>query len=120
MSFFNLFGKSEPEPEIGELHTYRTRDGQAYFQAKFVKMPQGFYEIDIHGTPSYRDRESGAVTAHWLSTTRETGRKVCFNVGMEPSDISTANAYFIDWCELTWKYIQTGTSIDDQILARSN
>jgi len=118
MSLFNLFGKSKPE--VSDLHTYRTRDGQAYFQAKFVKMPQGFYEIDIHGTPSYESRPNGAVDAHWLPTERGKGRKVCFYAGKEPSDLKTAKAYFIDWCELSWRYIQTGISIDDQIIARSN
>jgi len=120
MSFFNLFGKSDPEPIIGELNTYRTRDGQAYFRAKFVKMPEGFYEIDIHGTPSYQDRTSDSYTAHWLPNQRETGRKVCFTDGKEPRDLKTAESYFIDWCELTWKYIQTGITIEDQVTTRSN
>jgi len=111
--FDNFFSKQ---------YIYKTKDGKAYFKFSYHKITEGkrtYYEIDIHSTPSYRNKDSGSHIAHWLPTERSTGKKICFYAGKEPKTLELAKKYSCDYAELTWIYIKTGITIDQQIAQRN-
>lgn len=108
----------------GTLHSpqifhYKTLDGKAIFTFSY-EYEMGYYEIVIHAHPSYGHRDSSSSTAHWLPCDASPiNKKVCFNEGKEPKTLEKAKNISMQFAELTWNYIQTGVTIDEQIL-RSN
>ena len=102
------------------VYAYKTKDGRAIFQFSYPQVGN-YYEIDIHSTPSYGSRSSDSHSAHWLTSSRTgVSKKICITRGKEPRTLSEAQQFSTDWAELTWAYIKTGQSIDNQITARSN
>lgn len=97
-----------------QTHTYRTKDGEAFFVFSFHLTNNG-YEIDIHRQPSYGTRNDGSHTAHWLFSRRDADRKICVSADRYPQTIEDAKKLCIGWAELTWEYIKTGISLDAQI-----
>lgn len=102
-----------------EIYTYRTKDGSAYFKFSYHQTSDGI-EIDIHSQPDYGSRNGGSVIAHWLTSPREAGRKICFQAGMKPKTFSDAQKISMQFAEVTNTYIKTGVTIDTQIQMRNN
>ena len=103
-----------------QVYAYKTKDGRAVFQFSYPSV-NNYYEIDIHSTPSYGSRSSDSHLAHWLTSSRTgVSKKICFTRGREPKTLSEAQRFSTDWAELTWEYIKTGVTIDEQIRRRSN
>jgi len=97
-----------------QVYTYRTKDGDAYFQFSYHETADGF-EIDIHSNPDYRENDSGSHTAHWLPSSREADRMICIKREFYPKTLKDAQDFSMAWAELTWTYIKTGISLDRQI-----
>ena len=97
--------------------TYRTKDGAAYYQFKFVDI-DGKFEIDILSQPSYGTRDSSLVATHRLPSSRG-GHKICITEGKEPQTIESTRKISMEWAELTNTYIKTGQSIDSQVAANA-
>lgn len=104
-----------------QMYRYRTRDGKATFTFSYeYKYKMGYYDIVIHDHPSYNDRDDDSCVAHWLDCDLSPiDRKVCFTEGKEPKTLEKAKQYSIDFAELTWTYILTGVTIDNQIISRN-
>jgi len=99
-----------------EIFTYRTRDGKVYFQFMYAQRNNGKYDVLIVQYPPYKGRSEGASIAHWLTQNDSPSkRKICFTSGSEPKDLQTAKNFSILWSEVTWCYIMTGETIDDQV-----
>ncbi|MBP6237594.1 MAG: hypothetical protein KA536_15700 [Saprospiraceae bacterium] len=107
----------------GTLHssskaTYRTKDGRSIYQFQYARVGT-YFEIDILSHPSYGNRDAGQHTAHWLSSYRTGGKKICVSQGKEPRTLQAAKDLSIGWAELTNTYIKTGQTIDDQVRANN-
>ena len=104
-----------------QIFAYRTKDGRAIFQFSYVWISSGYYQINIHKTPSYNGKSDSSSVAHWLSTSSNGAtRKICFHSGKEPKDLDTAKKFSTHWAELTWTYIKTGVTIDEQFRRTNN
>jgi len=103
-----------------QIYTYRTKDSRAYFQFSYVWMSGGYYEIDIHKCPNYNGRNDSPSVAHWLNSSRSTTRKICFHANKEPKTLDIAQKFSKHWAELTWEYIRTGVTIDEQFRRTNN
>ncbi len=102
-----------------QVFYYKTIDAKAIFAFSY-EYQMGHYEIVIHEHPSYGHRNSGSVIAHWLPCDDSPiNKKVCFTVGKEPNTLEKAKNISKQFAELTWNYIQTGITIDEQILRRN-
>jgi hypothetical protein len=93
--------------------TYRTRDGRAYFDFRFVScggfFSSGFWEIDILNMPSYGARDDGLHATHRLPSDRwDCSYKICVGDDSSVSSLSDAKRWAKAWAEETWKYIKTG------------
>ena len=87
--------------------TYRTKDGRAEFQFRFV--PQGnHFEIDILKQPRYGLRKSDLHNTHRLPSDRG-GHRICLGDPSAAGDLNAAYKWAAMWAEHTWKYIATGT-----------
>lgn len=108
----------------GTLHSsqvfqYKTRDGRAVFAFSY-EQEIGHFEIFIHAYPSYNGRDEARSIAHWNPCDESpTGRRMCFTTGKEPDTLEKAKKYSMQYAELTWTYILTGITIDEQILQRN-
>ena len=99
-----------------QVYKYKTKDGQAVFAFSY-EYEMGYYDIIIHHLPSYNGRNDSASVAHWLSSDESPiGRKVCFYSGKEPETLEKAQSISVQYAEMTWIYIKSGISIDDQII----
>ena len=103
-----------------QIYAYKTKDSRAIFQFSYHYLSGGFYEVDIHQQPSYQNRSTDINTIHRLSSPRTAKHKICFTSGKEPKTLSDSQKYSTDWAELTWEYIKSGVTIDNQIRRRSN
>ena len=104
-----------------QIYTYRTKDGRAYFSFSYVWTSGGYYQINIHKTPNYNGRSDSSSVAHWLSTSSNgASRKICFHSGKEPKSLDITQKFSTHWAELTWKYICTGVTIDQQFIRTNN
>lgn len=69
--------------------------------------------------PSYRNRNSDAMTTHRLSSLRhDCYHIICVNAYHTPQTEEAAKKLSMDWAELTWNYIKTGETIDQQLAKR--
>lgn len=101
-----------------EYNIYKTKDGKAYFFFRYVSTRYG-YEIDIMSQPSYRGRYSDAMTVHKLPSSRpDCYHIICVSGYHMPQTEEDAKRLSMDWAELTWNYIKTGETIDQQIAKR--
>ena len=103
-----------------QMFTYLTKDGKAHFQFSYHLVNGKYYEIDIHHQPRYGLRNSGAVTTHRLRSSRKASRKICITSGKEPRTLDVAQKFSTQWAELTWEYIKTGVTIDQQFARMYN
>ena len=104
-----------------QIYNYRTKDGRAYFSFSYVWMSGGYYQINIHKQPSYNGRPSSEGVAHWLSTSSNgANKKICFHANKEPKTLDIAQKFSKHWAELTWEYIRTGVTIDEQFRRTNN
>lgn len=102
-----------------QTYRYKTRDGRAVFTFSY-EQEMGFYDIIIHDHPSYNGRDEFPSVAHWLNCDiSPIGRKVCFTQGKEPDSLEKAKKISMQYAELTWTYILTGMTIDEQLLRRN-
>lgn len=102
-----------------QVYRYKTRDGRAVFTFSY-EQEIGYYDIIIHDHPSYNGRDEFPSIAHWLNCDiSPIGRKVCFSSGKEPNTLEKAKNISMQYAELTWSYILTGITIDEQILQRN-
>lgn len=85
---------------------YRTKDGRAYFKFRFVQAGSR-YEMDIIQMPSYGSRSQSQHNTHRLNSNRG-GSRVCVGDASSVRSLSDARKWARNWCEETWKYIQTG------------
>lgn len=100
-----------------QVYQYKTKDGRAVFAFSYEYQPEGYYDIVIHHLPSYQGRNDSSSVAHWLHCYESPlGKKICFVEGKEPTTLEKAKKISTQYAELTWTYIRTGISIDDQIL----
>lgn len=88
---------------------YRTKDGNAYFKFRFVKLPVGYYEIDIVDMPPYGIR-SGAYSVTHRIPSKRGGHKICFGDSTINRTILIARKWAAMWAEHTYRYIKTGVS----------
>ena len=86
--------------------SYRTNDGKAIFQFRFVYVGS-YYEIDIIESPSYADRASGPHDTHRLSSDRG-GYRICVGDNYAVDSLSIARRVAAAWAEQSWRYIKTG------------
>jgi len=102
-----------------QIFIYPTKDQKARFTFSY-ELENGHYVISIHSHPSYKDRNDASNIAHWLPYYKSPiGRKICFTTGKEPKTLQKAKDFSMYWAELTWTYIKTGVTIDDQLLSRN-
>lgn len=102
-----------------QYNIYRTSDGQAYFFFRYVRIPYEGYEIDIMSQPSYRTRSNDASVTHRLSSIRpDCNHIICVRLRYAPKTEEAAKKLSMDWAELTWNYIKTGQTIDQQLARR--
>lgn len=95
---------------------YMTKDGQAVFAFSYHRKGY-YYEIAIHQLPNYKGRNDCSSVAHWLPCDiSPIKKKICFHSGKEPTTLEKAHKISVQFAELTWTYIKTGVSIDDQII----
>lgn len=101
-----------------QVYQYKTKDGRAVFVFSYEYQPEGYYVIAIHHLPSYQGRDERASVAHWLDECDESplDKKICFHEGKEPTTLEKAKNISVQWAELTWNYIRTGVTIDEQII----
>ena len=101
------------------IYQYKTKDGRAVFTFSY-EYQSGFYEIVIHDEPSFEMRDSSSHIAHWLPCDDSPiDKKICFEPGKEPKTIEKAKKISMEFAELTWRYIKTGITIDDQLIRRN-
>jgi hypothetical protein len=86
--------------------TYRTKDGHAYFEFRFVNK-KSHYEIDILSTPSYGMRSRSPHKTHRLSS-RRGGDRICVGDDSSVKTLPQAKKIAQAWSEQTWRYINTG------------
>lgn len=102
-----------------QVYQYKTRDGRAVFSFSY-EQEIGHYEIAIHHHPSYNGRDESSSVAHWLSCDASPiNKRVCFTTGKEPDTLEKAKKISMQYAELTWTYILTGMTIDEQLLRRN-
>ena len=102
-----------------QVYRYKTRDGRAVFTFSY-EYEMGYYDILIHDHPSYNGRNDIPSVAHWLPCDESPiNRKICFTIGKEPKTLEKAKKISMEWSELTWTFILTGVTIDDQIIRRN-
>ena len=100
-----------------QVYQYKTKDGRAVFAFSYEYQPEGYYDIAIHHLPSYQGRDDGSNIAHWLSCYESPiNKRICFFEGKEPTTLEKAKNISVQWAELTWNYIRTGVTIDEQII----
>jgi hypothetical protein len=92
--------------------TYRTRDGEAFFEFRFVDVGSKI-EIDISHIPSYGDRSRDPHKTHRLPSSRG-GEKICVGDESAINSFSVAKKTAMAWAEQTWRYIKTGRSFDNK------
>ncbi len=101
------------------VHYYKTKDGKAIFAYSFEDMGE-FYDIAIHQLPPLNGRDSSSYNLHWLPcSVSPLNMKICFSGGKEPKTIDNAKAFCKQYSELVWTYIQTGITLDEQLLRRN-
>lgn len=101
------------------VHYYKTKDGRAIFAYSFENTGK-YYDIVIHQHPPLRGRDSSSYVLHWLPCDiSPLNMKVCFSVGKEPKTLDKAKAYCKQYSELVWNYIQTGITLNEQLLRRN-
>ena len=86
--------------------TYRTKDGRAYFEFRFVDIGSNF-EIDIGQMPSYGNRSSNQHQTHRIASSRG-GDRICVGDESAIKSLSIAKKTAMAWAEQTWRYINTG------------
>lgn len=102
-----------------QVYRYKTRDGRAVFTFSY-EQEIGYYDIIIHDHPNYNGRDEYPSVAHWNpSDLSPIDRKVCFTTGKEPETLEKAKKVSMQYAELTWAYILTGVTIDEQLLRRN-
>lgn len=102
-----------------QVYRYKTRDGRAVFTFSY-EQEMGYYDIIIHDHPSYNGQLDLPSIAHWNeSDLSPINRKICFNIGKEPKTLEKAKKMSMAWSEVTWTYILTGITIDEQLLSRN-
>ena len=52
---------------------------------------------------------------HRLDSTRPHLQKICITSGKEPRDLEGIQDVSKGWSELTWSYIKTGKTLDEQV-----
>jgi hypothetical protein len=87
--------------------TYRTKDGKAYFEFRFVDVGR-YFEIDIGAMPSYGNRSQNPHEIHYLPS-RRGGRRICVGNESAIKTLSIAKKTAVAWAEQTWRYIKDGT-----------
>jgi hypothetical protein len=93
--------------------TYRTRDGRAYFDFRFVGrggfLAPEFWEVDILRMPSYGSRDDNLHATHRLPSSRsDCSYKVCIGNEQGVTSLTEAKRWAKAWAEETWSYIRTG------------
>ena len=102
-----------------QLYRYKTRDGKALFTFSY-EQEIGHLEVAIHDHPNYNGRDESSGVAHWLPCDESPiNRRICFSIGKEPKTLEKAKKVSMEYAELTWTYILTGITIDEQILRRN-
>lgn len=102
-----------------KLYQYKTKDGNAVFTFSY-EQEMGYYDIVIHDHPGYGMRDDSSSVAHWLPCdSSPINKKVCFMDGKEPTTLQKAQKISMQYAELTWNYILSGVTIDDQLLRRN-
>ena len=86
--------------------TYRTKDGRACFDFRFVNKSSHF-EIDILSTPGYGRRSRNRHKTHRISS-RRGGDRICVGDDSAVRTLSQAKRVAQAWSEQTWQYITTG------------
>ena len=108
----------------GTLHSsqvfqYKTRDGRGIFAFSY-EQEIGHYEIVIHQLPNYNGRDERRSIAHWNPCDASPiDKKICFTTGKEPKTLEKAKKISMEWSELTWTYILSGITIDEQLIRRN-
>lgn len=103
---------------------YRTKDGKAVFTFSYHPIKNfaesiSYYEIDIHKMPDFKGRNDSSIITHWLPSSRLAEKKICITAGQEPKTFSKAQKVSVEYAELVWTYIQTGITIDDQLIRQN-
>ncbi len=102
-----------------QVYYYKTKDGKAIFAFSY-EYEMGYYDIAIHQHPHYNGKSEYSSVAHHLPCDESPlNRKICFAEGKEPKTVDQAKNFSMQWAELTWTYIKTGITIDDQLTGRN-
>lgn len=102
-----------------KVYYYKTLDAKAVFTFSY-EYELGYYDIIIHDHPSYNGRDETSSVAHWLPCDLSPlGKKICFFEGKEPKTLEIAKKFSMHYAELTWTYIKTGITIDQQLISRN-
>jgi hypothetical protein len=89
------------------VDTYRTKDGCARFQFRFVEDRPGVVEMDILSSPSYGFRSEDLHFTHRLPSSRG-GYRVCLAHPEAAYSFAQAKKFAKSWAESTWRYIKHG------------
>ncbi len=98
--------------------TYRTKCGRGVYKFRYVDLGN-YFEIDILSQPSYNGRSFGGHITHRLSSSRG-GYKICIASPHVPKTIDVAKKMSTEWSDLTQTYINTGKTIDKQLMEKEN
>ena len=120
---YNPFASKLPPKKVDSgsyYNIYKTRDGKYYFMFRYILLPRrNTWDIDIMSMPSYGSRDKSYTTTHRLDSHRpDCAYKICVYADKAPKDLQSAMKLSMDWAELTYHYIKTGITIDDQIYRR--
>jgi len=92
--------------------TYRTKDGKAYFEFRFVDVGSKI-EIDIGQMPSYSNRSQNPHKTHRLPSSRG-GERICVGDESAVKTLSEAKKIARAWAEQTWRYINAGIPFNNR------
>lgn len=102
-----------------QVYRYLTKDGKGLFSFSY-HYENGHYVVAIHQHPDYNGRIEYSSVAHWLPCEfSPINKKICFKEGFEPSTLEQAKKNSMQYAELTMIYIQTGITIDEQLIRRN-
>jgi hypothetical protein len=98
------------------LYLYPTEDGESYFIYNYVQV-SNYFEADIIAQPQYAlmTPRVSCHDTHRLDSTRPHLQKICITSGKEPRDLEGIQDVSKGWSELTWSYIKTGKTLDEQV-----
>ncbi|HJQ24193.1 MAG TPA: hypothetical protein VKA60_09785 [Blastocatellia bacterium] len=93
-----------PRRADGKVETYRTKDGEAEFTFRFVKVDDQ-YEVDILETPSYGNLDTSLHITHRVNSPRG-GYQADMGL-IDKRNLDEVQQMASQWAEFTWTYIKS-------------